>query len=203
MPHQRRGHEDGQDLAVYWDDEMAEILETWGEGTTWNEIRLLMSAREGKVLDIACGTGKVMASLAESSALQLFGCDISDMLIEKALKRGLRASSLQICDATSMPYGNGEFDYSYSIGSLEHFTIDGIGKVLSEAARTTKTASFHMVPTSRSGQDEGWLKTYQSFHNCSVAWWLLYMEKSFRTVRVVDSQWEDRISVGKWFICSH
>lgn len=181
---------------------MAQILETWGEGTTWNEIRLLMAAREGKVLDIACGTGKVMAMLAESRELQIFGCDISDMLIGKAQERGLASESLLVCDATSMPYSNDEFEFSYSIGSLEHFTVDGIGKVIAEAARTTKTASFHMMPTSRSERDEGWLKTYQSFHNCSVRWWIDHFEKSFRTVRVVDSKWEDRISVGKWFVCS-
>jgi ubiquinone/menaquinone biosynthesis C-methylase UbiE len=181
---------------------MAQVLETWGEGTTWNEIRLLMAAREGRVLDIACGTGKVMAMLAESPSLRMFGCDISDMLIGKALQRGLARESLKVCDATSMPYGDDEFDFSYSIGSLEHFTVEGIAKVVAEAARTTKIASFHMMPTSRSGRDEGWLKTYQSFHNCSLGWWVDHFEKSFRTVGVIDSKWEDRISLGKWFVCS-
>jgi ubiquinone/menaquinone biosynthesis C-methylase UbiE len=201
-PDRPHAHGVEQDLGVYWDAEMAQVLETWGDGTTWNEILLLMAAREGKALDIACGTGKVMAMLAESPRLQLFGCDISDMLIGKAVQRGLAPDSLKICDATQMPYGDDEFDFSYSIGSLEHFTIEGIGKVIAEAARTTKTASFHMLPTARSERDEGWMKTYQSFHNCSVGWWIDHFEKSFRRVRAVDSRWQDRISVGKWFVCS-
>ena len=31
-----------QDLDVYWTDEMAQILETWGIGHVWNEIQFLM-----------------------------------------------------------------------------------------------------------------------------------------------------------------
>ena len=102
-----------------------------------------------------------------------------------------------------MPYADGSFDYSYSIGSLEHFTEEGIGKFVAESARVTRVGSFHMMPTSRSGRDEGWMKTYQSFHNCSPAWWVSHFKKGFGRVRVLDSSWNDRISIGKWFICSH
>lgn len=191
-----------QDLELYWDEGMAEVLETWGESTTWTEIQLLMAQRNGRALDIACGTGKVMALLEGRTALDLYGCDISDMLIARAVARGLSPARLQICDATILPYQNGEFDYSYSIGSLEHFTTDGIEKALGEAARVTKAGSFHMVPTARSGRNEGWLKTYQSFHNCSEEWWLQHFEKHFSSVTVINSRWEDRISIGKWFLCS-
>ncbi|HEX5425753.1 MAG TPA: class I SAM-dependent methyltransferase [Candidatus Acidoferrales bacterium] len=191
-----------QDLELYWDEEMAAVLERWGEGTTWTEIQLLMAQRCGRALDIACGTGKVMALLREQTVLDLHGCDISDMLIAKAIARGINATQLLICDATKLPYQNEEFDYSYSIGSFEHFTADGIERVLAEAARVTKTASFHMVPTARSGRDEGWLKTYQSFHNCSEGWWFQRFKRHFPVVTVVNSRWEDRISVGKWFLCS-
>jgi ubiquinone/menaquinone biosynthesis C-methylase UbiE len=193
---------DAQDLELYWDEEMAEVLETWGQNTTWTEIRLLMAQRNGRALDIACGTGKVMALLEGQTTLDLYGCDISDMLIARAVARGLSPARLLICDATKLPYQNEEFDYSYSIGSLEHFTTDGIEKALGEAARVTKAASFHMVPTARSGRDEGWLKTYQSFHNCSEEWWLQRFKRHFPLVTVIDSRWEDRISVGKWFLCS-
>jgi hypothetical protein len=58
-----------------------------------------------------------------------------------------------------------------------------------------------MMPTSRSGKDEGWLKTYQSVHNCSPQWWVTRIGAAFQEVRVLDSRWEDRISVGKWFLC--
>jgi ubiquinone/menaquinone biosynthesis C-methylase UbiE len=179
---------------------MAELLEHWGEGNAWLEVQFLMENRSGKVLDIACGTGKVMTIL-ERKDLEISGCDISDLLIRKAKERGISADRLRVCDATALPYGDGEFDYSYSIGSLEHFTEDGIGKFIGEAVRVTRVASFHMMPTSRSGKDEGWMKTVQSFHNCSVSWWLRWFEPRFSRVHVLDSTWHDEISVGKWFLC--
>ena len=161
-----------------------------------------MATRGGRVLDIACGTGKTM-TLLDRSRLDIKGCDISDLLIKKAVERGLPAESLEVCDATKLPYADGEFDWSYSIGSLEHFTEEGIEKFIAEAARVTRTGSFHMMPTSRSAQDEGWMKTYQSFHNCSPAWWVSRFEQKFARVIVLDSNWNDRISVGKWFLCYH
>jgi len=191
---------EGQDLEIYWSSAMAELLEHWGEGNAWLEVQFLMENPSGKVLDIACGTGKVMTIL-ERKDLEISGCDISDLLIRKAKERGISADRLRVCDATALPYGDGEFDYSYSIGSLEHFTEDGIGKFIGEAVRVTRVASFHMMPTSRSGKDEGWMKTVQSFHNCSVSWWLRWFEPRFSRVHVLDSTWHDEISVGKWFLC--
>ena len=190
-----------QDLGVYWNEEMATVLETWGDGNVWDEIRLLLVNCEGKVLDIACGTGKTMWLLQPFDALQVEGCDISDMLIEKAVHRGIPREALRVCDATDLPYANDEFDYSYSIGSLEHFTEDGIEKFAAEANRVTRIASFHMMPTSRSGRDEGWLKTHQSFFNSSTDWWESRLGRYFSDVLVFDSRWEDTLSVGKWFVC--
>ena len=46
-----------QDLDLYWTDDMAKVLDEWGEDNVWNEIQLLLANCEGKVLDIACGTG--------------------------------------------------------------------------------------------------------------------------------------------------
>jgi ubiquinone/menaquinone biosynthesis C-methylase UbiE len=190
----------GQDLDVYWDEEMARILETWGEKNVWKEIKLLMVNCEGKVLDIACGPGKTMEILAELP-LEIHGFDISDLLIKKAVERGINQSHLKVCDATDMPYSNDSYQHSYSIGSLEHFTEDGIIKFLKESFRVTSHTSYHMIPTSRSNKNEGWMKTYQSFHNNSVEWWLEKFNSSYQNVIVLDSTWEDEISVGKWFVC--
>lgn len=189
-----------QDLDLYWDPEMAKLLETWGEKNVWKEIQLLMVNCQGKVLDIACGTGKTMEVISKLP-LDVHGCDISDLLIGKAIERGIRPDHLTVCDATKMPYADNSFDYAYSIGSMEHFTEEGVIKLLQESRRTVRGISFHMIPVSRSGKDEGWLKTYQSFHNNSVTWWLEKYQSVYKTVCVLDSTWEDPISVGKWFVC--
>ncbi len=67
------GHGAVQDLDLYWDPKMAATLETWGEGNAWNEIQLLLINARGTVLDIACGTGKVMAILDGIKALEVHG----------------------------------------------------------------------------------------------------------------------------------
>jgi ubiquinone/menaquinone biosynthesis C-methylase UbiE len=187
---------------MYWDPEFADVLETWGEGNAWNEIQLLMVGRKGKVLDIACGTGKTMASVAKFKDLELFGCDISEMLLARAAeKHGIPTENLRVCDATKLPYSTNEFEYAFSIGSLEHFTEDGILKFLSECRRTVRHFSFHQHPVSRSGKNEGWITTTQSYHNNSTGWWQERYESVYESVYVLDSVWQDEISLGKWFIC--
>ncbi|KAA0253221.1 class I SAM-dependent methyltransferase [Acidobacteria bacterium ACD] len=191
-----------QDLEVYWDPKMAEILETWGEKTVWREIQLLMSDRKGRILDIACGTGKTMSLLERFPEIEVHGCDISDLLIGKAKERGIAGDRLMVADAASLPYPDGSFDYAYTIGSLEHFTEEGIERVLCECQRVVKGTSFHMVPVSRSGRDEGWVKTLQSFYNNSPAWWERRCRASYPVVRVLESVWTGDASEGIWLICS-
>ncbi len=190
-----------QDLDIYWNADMAKILETWGEGNVWSEIQFLMVNSKGRILDIACGTGKTIDIISKFSNIEVYGIDISDLLIRKAIERGISETHLKIGDATRMNYPDNFFNHSYSIGSLEHFTNEGISKFIAESFRVTETASFHMLPVSRSGRDEGWMKTLQSFHNNSVDWWLNKFYLSYPSVYVIDSCWNDKISVGKWFIC--
>ena len=104
-----------QDLKIYWNPEMAEVLETWGEGNAWNELEFLMVNCRGKVLDIACGTGKNIEALSKYPLIEVYGCDISDFLIKKALDRGIPEKRLKILDATKTDYYDNSFNYSYSI----------------------------------------------------------------------------------------
>ena len=188
-------------LDVYWDPEMARLLETWGEGNAWHEIRLLLAGRHGRVLDIACGTGKVMTIVQADTGCEVHGCDISDYLIARARERGLAPERLAVCDATRLPYPDAGFDYAYSIGSLEHFSEEGIDQVLRECARAVKKLSFHMIPVSRSGSDEGWITPYQGYFNNGAPWWTRKARRVFRDVAVVDSIWRDERSFGKWLVC--
>jgi SAM-dependent methyltransferase len=190
-----------QDLDVYSDPRMAETLEQWGEGTAWNEIQLLMADRCGRALDIACGTGKVMRLLARYRALEVHGCDISAMLIAKAVGHGIPRERLVLADATAMSYPDNAFDWGYSIGSLEHFTEQGITNFLRECHRVVRGGTFHMIPVARDGHDHGWIKTTQSYHNNSVGWWEPRCRAIYARVHLLDSSWADQISVGKWLIC--
>ena len=189
-----------QELGLYFDPEMAKVLDTWGERNTWIEIQHLLYDKKCKILDIACGTGKVIEILSKQNLSDIYGCDISDFLIEKAKSRGIDKDKLKVCDATALPYLENEFDFCYSIGSLEHFTLEGITKFLQSSKRVTKYKGFHLIPVSKSNKDEGWIHNYQSYFNNSEEWWLDICKNNFDNVEIMDSSWEDDISIGKWLI---
>ncbi len=201
-PFYRPENADNQELDIYWTDQMAHQLENWGKNHTWNEIECLLVNCKGKVLDIACGTGVNIVAMNRFKDLEIYGFDISDFLIKKAVDKGIDPARLRVEDATGTSYHDKEFDYSYSIGSLEHFTEEGIDLFLKECGRVTKNTAFHMIPVSYSDKNEGWLRTNQSFHNNSIEWWTERYLKYFSKVYVINSGWKDEgLSVGKWFIC--
>jgi SAM-dependent methyltransferase len=191
-----------QDTDIYFNPAFAEILETWGITNAWREIQFLLANRAGKVLDLACGTGRTHDFIKRFTGLEYYGCDISSMLIEKAAARGISNERLQVQDATKLDYVEGEFDYVFSIGSLEHFTVDGLRSTLAECRRVCRGINFHQIPVSRSGLDEGWITPYQSYWNNSEKWWNALFKETFGSnVWVMSSKWEDRDSRGVWFVC--
>ena len=191
-----------QDIDIYNKSLTAEKLSEWGKDTTWNEIQMFFDDKEGKILDVACGTGlNIIDLLRINSKAILYGCDISQYLIDIAVENGVKKENLFCIDATELNFEENFFDYSYSIGSMEHFTEDGIDKLIEKLSKITKKTSIHMMPVSKKNLNEGWIKTYQTFHNNSVEWWVEKFKKKFSKVDVIDSSWSDHISVGKWFVC--
>ena len=85
-----------QSLDVYYEEKMAHTLETWAERNAWIEIQHLLLNKNGKILDIACGSGKVIEILSKINIKDVYGCDISDFLIEKAIERGISASNIDV-----------------------------------------------------------------------------------------------------------
>jgi len=191
-----------QDLELYYDKEMAKILDMWGERNAWIEIQhIFHNKKDNKILDIACGTGKVIEILNKNiNYNEIYGCDISDFLISKAVSRGIDKHKLKVCDATNLPYEKDEFDYNYSIGSLEHFTEEGILKFLKSSMKVTKFTGYHMIPVSRNQKDNGWIINHQSYFNNSLKWWANLCNQITADYYFLDSSWEDEISVGKWLI---
>ncbi len=190
-----------QDLDLYWNADFADELERWGEGNAWNEIELLLVNCRGRVLDCACGPGTVIERLQKFPQLEVHGFDISDFLLEKAVARGIPKTRLTVADATKTAYADNAFDYSYSIGSMEHFTEEGIESFIVDNSRVTSIAAFHFVPVSRSETNTGWIRPNQSYFNNSTQWWLDKFKPHFASVYALDSKWEDSLSLGRWFVC--
>jgi ubiquinone/menaquinone biosynthesis C-methylase UbiE len=191
-----------QDTQIYFEAAFAEVLETWAIKNAWREIQILLGDRTGKVLDVACGTGRTADFLKGFEGLEYHGCDISSMLIERAVQRGIRPERLRVLDATKLDYAEGEFDFVFSIGSLEHFTVAGLRSTLVQCKRVCRGLNFHMVPVSSSGLDEGWITPYQSYWNNSQRWWTHFFEEVFGyNVWTMSSKWADDQSRGVWFVC--
>lgn len=194
---------DSQVLDIYWDDGFAAAAEHWGEATVWEELKYFMANCQGRVLDIACGSGRTIEILHQFERCEFYGCDISDVLISIAIRRHPMSSNrFTVCDARSLPYESDWFNYAYTVGSLEHFTVDGIQGVLKECHRAVKYASFHHVPVSKRGRDEGWIVTDQGYHLNSLEWWISQCDKVYDNVYALKSSWKDSLSVGVWLVCT-
>ena len=186
---------------MYWEENFKNNLVFWGEDTVWKEIEYLLCTVRGKVVDMCCGVGSTIRRLEKYSDLEIYGFDISEFLIEEAIINGMNADKLKVADATNTKYDDNFFNFSYSIGSLEHFTEDGIDCFIREARRISNNASYHQIPVARDNKFNGWLELDQSYFNMPVSWWIPKFKKHFDEVVVIDSFWDDSISQGKWFIC--
>ena len=75
-----------------------------------------------RVLDVACGTGLLLESLAErSDSPELVGVDRVPAMLEVARRRlGQRATFLE-CEAAQLPFDNREFQLVTSTNALHYF----------------------------------------------------------------------------------
>ena len=195
-----------QELEVYWSEEMLLRLETWGQANAWIELECLLQFREGKVLDIACGTGVNILALQKFKGLDVYGIDISDLLVQRALDKGVSNDRIflgNVCE--SMPFEDEYFDFHYSVGSLEHFTLEGLHQSLTSIRRSCKSTAlgFHLVPVSIDDTDMGWITSCgQSYWNNSKEFWMNIFNSHFQHVHIIKSSWKDEgLSDGIW-ICT-
>jgi len=139
--------------------------------------------------------------LRHNCGLEYFGYDISSTLIDRAIKRGIESNRLLVGDATNLPYANNQFDYVFSIGSLEHFTLEGISLALHESNRVCSGMNFHLLPISRFGLNEGWLENGQSYWLNNKSWWINQFRAAFGGhVSTIESTWSAPNMRGIWFI---
>jgi ubiquinone/menaquinone biosynthesis C-methylase UbiE len=90
------------------------------------------------VLEVGCGTGLVLRRLA-AFARSAQGVDISPNMLEQAQARGL---TVQLGDATALPYADASFDVACSFKVLAH--VQEIEVALSELARVVRP-SGHVI----------------------------------------------------------
>lgn len=89
-------------------------------------------ARDARVLELGCGTGLILARVAEF-AKEAVGIDLSEGMAQRARDRGLDVHIGSVCD---LPFEDDRFDLAYSFKVLAH--IPDIEAAIREAARVTR-----------------------------------------------------------------
>ena len=73
---------------LYNNAQYAGVIDKWGEDTVWIEVLFLLAGCTGRVLDIACGTGRNIHDLTKTfSHLDVHGTDISPLAAEDGCKQ--------------------------------------------------------------------------------------------------------------------
>jgi SAM-dependent methyltransferase len=83
-----------------------------------------------RVLDLGCGSGRMLAWNRDSGAW-LVGVDVSPFFAEEALQR----SDVVLGDLRRLPFPDASFDKAWCLDVFEHLSIDALTAVLGEAHR--------------------------------------------------------------------
>ena len=94
-------------------------------------------ARDGRILDAACGTGRITSLLVAEGFTEVVGCDISPAMIDVAQRR-LPLVEFLPGDATALPFPDDSFDAVTCIGLVMHLDGETRVRVLRELARVSR-----------------------------------------------------------------
>jgi SAM-dependent methyltransferase len=81
--------------------------------------------RGKKILDVGCGTGKIVRRLGIASTNEVYGLDISREFVREARGYGVKASVLDI-EKGKFPYPKNYFDAIFMFDLIEHIFRPGI-----------------------------------------------------------------------------
>ena len=114
----------------------------WGRLYRAREERAIRRAlhefpRHGRVLDVACGTGRVTALLVNEGFADVAGTDFSCAMMDVAKRRLPQVEFFQ-GDATHLPVDDDSFDGVTCIGLLMHLDTRKRVAVLNELARISR-----------------------------------------------------------------
>ncbi|MEM9544459.1 MAG: class I SAM-dependent methyltransferase [Bacteroidota bacterium] len=97
-------------------------------------LTLLNATNKDKLLDVACGLGRLLEAASEYGC-ELTGIDISSVAVEKA-KQKLPNANISVANAEELPFESNHFDLITCLGSLERMI--NLNKVLNELFRVGK-----------------------------------------------------------------
>ncbi len=102
-----------------------------------------------KVLDVGCGSGEYMLTVAKMGA-RVFGQDLGGTQVDTAnhrLKKHQVNGKAFIGDAQNLSFENNYFDIVYSTDFFEHITLETKQKVIAEIYRVLKPGGTLVIKT--------------------------------------------------------
>jgi ubiquinone/menaquinone biosynthesis C-methylase UbiE len=99
-------------------------------------VRIVERLGAGSILDVACGTGTLLA-MASEKGLRCYGIDISEEMLDQA-KAKVQDAEFKLASYYELPYTSGHFNYVVATNALSGVHIDA-KKVLSEMIRVCKS----------------------------------------------------------------
>jgi ubiquinone/menaquinone biosynthesis C-methylase UbiE len=97
--------------------------------------KIVSKVANGSILDVACGTGTLLA-MAGKKGLSCYGVDLSRGMLDRARKKAPGAE-LKVASFYSIPYDDGTFDYVVETNALSGEFIDE-RKAIQEMIRVCK-----------------------------------------------------------------
>ena len=77
--------------------------------------------KNATILDVGCGTGRGLKYLYKKGQRNIFGLDLSPLMIKKAEKVLENKATLKIASVEKMPFKSNSFDYVLSTEGFHHF----------------------------------------------------------------------------------
>ncbi len=90
-----------------------------------------------KILDVSCGTGELLSSLAAlNSQHRLYGIEVSPKMLARARKKLPSTVKLRLADVHRLPFRDNTFEYVLNTETFHHY--DQQEKALQEMKRVTQ-----------------------------------------------------------------
>ena len=95
------------------------------------------AALSGRILDVGCGTGRLLSSLSADS-YERYGLDVSVGMVQQAYRKDTQLQCA-IASATAIPFDDNTFDVTFCAAVLHHIAEpQAVAQAIREMIRVTK-----------------------------------------------------------------
>jgi ubiquinone/menaquinone biosynthesis C-methylase UbiE len=146
--HRSGGANDAKFYDEFFTDYDAAVLDAGGDPRKNVRLRVVSEAlarhvRQGKVLDVGCGVGDTLVTLASAGRWELFGVEYAASAARRAGQRLEGRATVQQASATELPFEDASFDGFTCIEVFEHIEDDQAA--MREVARVLRPGACGVV----------------------------------------------------------